>query len=447
MRTQAKTLLVLIILVTCAAACSVAATPSEPPAAGTCSPPQPGPQVSGSALVPSAAAATPAAHVGATSGRASASETAAAQSPGEQAGGADSSTGTSGMIAFLSREGGQTDVWWISDIGAHAERLTNDSSIERGLTWSPDGAMLSYVSKPAPSASDHESIWCLSPRDHSRRLVRRELSTVSEPTWSPGGDAIAFSSWTGNVPHLWTVRLLSGEFSEISQQFAEPLWSPAAAELMVVGAPLGAPPGLQPPVLLLWVVDTSGVPIAYLGAEPSYVPQITGRVWSHQGDRILVTSQGSEFYDTAAALEVLVVKDGILDVDAERRMTCLDHPCDFFSPSWFPSGREVLFIAAVPMPVVLAGESPEPDQPRRTWWLYRASSDLTTVEPVLESDSPISEAALSPDGKQVAFVLGEGTDTEGQYAEIVVLDLETRQTRQLTHNSVWDGAPAWQPLP
>ena len=82
--------------------------------------------------------------------------------------------------------------------------------------------------------------------------------------------------------------------------------------------------------------------------------------------------------------------------------------------------------------------------------IYRAHLDGTAVERLTDSEAVDDQAALSPDGTQVAFV----STRETYKANIWILDLKTRQLRNLTGQSEIQGdpdkpggffRPAWSP--
>jgi Tol biopolymer transport system component len=69
--------------------------------------------------------------------------------------------------------------------------------------------------------------------------------------------------------------------------------------------------------------------------------------------------------------------------------------------------------------------------------IYRARSDGTEIERLTDSEAVDDQAALSPDGTLVAFV----STREGYKANIWILDLKTKQLRNLTGQSGIQGDP------
>jgi dipeptidyl aminopeptidase/acylaminoacyl peptidase len=348
-------------------------------------------------------------------------------------------------IVFISELNGQTDLWWVNSDGTGLEQLTDDSLIERWPRWSPSGNMLAYTTRPDSITVTSDLLWILDvEKKEKRRLLEHELEGISAPTWSPDNSTIAYDTWaTPGAPRIFLVRVGTGEQVEISRDRSDPLWSPDGQRLAVLGPPVEIELGWSSPVGFFSIISIDGEPLDHLNRGWDWQKHVTGMAWSHLGDRLLVASEaGGLFMPGVASLEVVEVRDQVASIGVNHMMKCNDYDCDFYSPSWFPGDEEILFIAAVPFSTRAAYDTPAPDGPKGKWWIYRATDDLATIQTVFESDVSISEASLSPDGKQVVFVQGEYAD-----AEIWVLDLDTGKATQLTNNDVNDSQPLWQPEP
>ncbi|HEY4367545.1 MAG TPA: hypothetical protein VGN07_09980 [Steroidobacteraceae bacterium] len=73
--------------------------------------------------------------------------------------------------------------------------------------------------------------------------------------------------------------------------------------------------------------------------------------------------------------------------------------------------------------------------------IYRVRTDGTGLERLTDSPWFDDQAALSPDGRTVAFV----STREHGTADIWLLDLRTRRSRNLTHGSGGNFRPSWSP--
>jgi Tol biopolymer transport system component len=74
--------------------------------------------------------------------------------------------------------------------------------------------------------------------------------------------------------------------------------------------------------------------------------------------------------------------------------------------------------------------------------LYLLDKD-NTISRLTYNDRFENNPALSFDGKKIAFHAGDSSDMLSW--EIYILDLETLQEKQITHNNVLDGHPDWSP--
>src|SRR5690348_9118347 len=72
--------------------------------------------------------------------------------------------------------------------------------------------------------------------------------------------------------------------------------------------------------------------------------------------------------------------------------------------------------------------------------IYRVHPDGSGLERLTDDPAYDDQGALSPDGKQLAFVSSRGTGS----ADIWVLDLQTKKTRNLTH-APGSFRPSWSP--
>ncbi len=346
-----------------------------------------------------------------------------------------------GKIVYVSQADGQTDLWLVDSGGVESVRLTNDKWIERNPRWSPDGDMLAYVTKRNRTAANSDQLWMLDVREGQVfELTDLPLSGLSAPTWSFDGQTIAYSAWTEHVPRIWLTDTETGERIEIARQELNPLWSPDGAWFAVLHHFSEEEAGAVSPATFYTIIGGEG---ERSESMPYWQRRVTGMSWSHKGDRLLVTGEADRaFLTSVAALEIIEVKDTTASMTVVHRMKCNDQDCDFYSPSWFPGDKEVLFIAAVPLPLRASYDTPEPDEPEGKWWIYGAKDDLSSIQAVFESDLPISDVSLSPDGTRVVFIQGEYSD-----AELWILDLGSGEARQLSDNDANDCSPIWQPAP
>jgi dipeptidyl aminopeptidase/acylaminoacyl peptidase len=109
------------------------------------------------------------------------------------------------VVAFLQRG----EVWSVSltDTTAKATRLFQARGNQNNLAWSPDGAMLAFVS----GRGDHGFVGVYDVRAKQLRYLDPSVDRDGEPAWSPDGKRIAFIRIPGNKRALPFIEERQGE--------------------------------------------------------------------------------------------------------------------------------------------------------------------------------------------------------------------------------------------
>ena len=186
-------------------------------------------------------------------------------------------------IAFLSDRDGNVEIYVVRADGGTALRLTNTGVAESQPTWSPEGDRLAYTS---PDIDGKPQIYWLRLSDLIPHRLQFRSESEADPAWSPRGVWIAFASLDadGNSRGL-SLRNPDG-----------------VDELRISGSPDRSP------------------------------------TWSPDGKKLAFVSErdgDEEIY--------------VLDVDERgpvgqvRRLT--DHPGRDYAPQWAPDGRRIVFLS------------------------------------------------------------------------------------------------------
>src|SRR5262249_41375839 len=115
-------------------------------------------------------------------------------------------------LAFSSDRFGNKDLFVLSAQGSNPlfestgtlSRVTSSSAQESQPTWSPDGLRLAYTS----DATGHPQIW-MTAADGTGSPVQLTTNDASDshPVWSADGREIYFARSTSGLGQLWTVDI------------------------------------------------------------------------------------------------------------------------------------------------------------------------------------------------------------------------------------------------
>jgi Tol biopolymer transport system component len=395
------------------------------------------------------------------------------------------------MIAYVSYDGGQRDLFVSRVAGGGRIQLTNDQEKESNPRFSPDGEHILFtrVGAGAPEI-------CIVPTlgGESTQVVAHAF----DPAWSPDGTRIAFISRPpGEADALVTAAANGTDVHVILRSdgtlpfFSNPAWSPDKTKLVVTRSTGGIAGEL-------WIVpldggaarrvsqDSAGV----FSNEAMFTPD--GRGLIHQSNRGGATNLWILFPD-GNRLERLttgpgpdespsVARDGSIAFANERSRSTLilqdlasgqtrdvlAHSSIIWGPAFSPDGREIAFsraetdgswhiwIATLQGGAVrrlTSGALPEiyprftadgsaivyntwSSGPDRVWRVPRAGGPATAMTPARDQSDQYAD--ISPDGRWLAFAR-----TEKQLTRVYVAPLNGGDARRLTDSP--STLPRWSP--
>lgn len=170
--------------------------------------------------------------------------------------------GGGGGLAFVSdREDGRTlQIWWMLPDGSEPRQLTFGPGDKQQPRWSPDGQRLLYV---APGGTDSYGnqlgldVWAMNADGTGIANLTSSPGDDTDPTWSPDGARVAFTSTRSNnlrqvfvaditcAPAPGSCTLGKPRNYSYAEDFNaveySPVWSPDGARLAVVASINGAP--------------------------------------------------------------------------------------------------------------------------------------------------------------------------------------------------------------
>jgi len=143
-----------------------------------------------------------------------------------------------GQIAFVSKPGGQADIFVTNADGTGRRRLTNNPAKDIGPTWSPDGTKIAFISD-RDRAGDFE-IYVMNADGTGVRRLTNDPAADLGPAWSPDGLRMVFDRDLGGTNFEIHVMNVDGTgMTPLTHEPADgalPAWSPDGTKIAFVSA-------------------------------------------------------------------------------------------------------------------------------------------------------------------------------------------------------------------
>jgi TolB protein len=258
------------------------------------------------------------------------------------------------------------------------------------VSWSPDGRTLVY--------SMQGSLWKQDVGSTDAYQLTDGPGYDYQPDWSPDGSRVVYASYRGNAEELWVVDVATGATHQLTTTGAvnvEPRWSPDGRRIAWVSTALQNRWHIyvaafdHDSIGSAWRITTdrdSHLPRYYYSVYDHYLSPS----WSPTGDEILFVSNRGHIWGTGGIWRARV---GATDSARQIR----DEETTWKArPDWSPDGARVVYSSYL----------------GRQWnqlWLMRA--DGGDAIQLTYGDYDATAPRWSPDGKRIAYVVNATGNT------------------------------------
>ena len=269
-------------------------------------------------------------------------------------------------------------------------QLTFEGGLQAEPTFSPDGRFLAYSSE----RSGNFDIWVMPVGGGDAVQITKDPAHDWQPDWSPDGKLIAFRSERGGGG-LFMVPTLGGHARKLSSFGYQPKWSPDSSRILFQSVFMR---GLSAPPRLYEVALDGSQPREILGELVDQFGDIDSHTWHPDGQRIAILGyrrgEGRGFWTIDLADGAEVKSEFVTEVEKqiEAAGLAMGAAREFI---WEPSGQALYFDGLARGVRNLWKVTVEPETLR---WVG-GPERLTTGA---GSDA---DMALSADGKKLAFTI------------------------------------------
>ena len=266
--------------------------------------------------------------------------------------------------------------------------------------FSPDGKRIVYQRNAMSIMDDsrRSSLWIM---DRDGRNAYPLLDDASTARWSPNGDRIAYVRGSEHGAQLFVRWLATGATTKVTDVRRSPeslAWSPDGRYLAFTAL---VPSELPP------LVKLPSAPEGATWAEPARVI-----------DQLAYRSDGSPGYVERGFTHVFSVP---ADGGTPRQLTQGDYP-HAGVPRWLPDGRALL---------ISGQRSDDWEREPVNSEIYRVDVATGTTKALTDQKGPDDSPAVSPNGRQIAYVSFADRQQGYQVTDLWVMDVDGANKRRV----------------
>jgi TolB protein len=211
------------------------------------------------------------------------------------------------------------EIYLMSWDGSDQRRITSHESISIGPTWSPDGENIVYTSFSGGSSD----LYVISRQGGGRTKLGTGLGLNTSAAFSPDGSKIAFVGSRSGNSDIYVMDANGGNIRRLTTDSSiesTPAWSPNGREISFTSSRSGSPQ--------IYVMDAEGTNVRRISFDGEWNDDA---VWAPNGELIAYTS-GVKGYYQIRIMNVATKRTWIIAGTGSNEQPC-----------WSPDGRSLLF--------------------------------------------------------------------------------------------------------